>query len=177
MLAATLSANYGIYGPAFELMESVPREPGSEEYRDSEKYERRDWDIARPDSLQAIITRINAIRHAHPALMTDCHLVFHAIDNDNLIAYSKTSEDGASVILVVVNLDPYHRQSGWLEWPAQIAGAGADRAVQMHDLLSDARYLWSGGRHYVELAPEHMPAHIFRPRSYVGTEHDFDYYS
>jgi starch synthase (maltosyl-transferring) len=177
VLAATLSANYGIYGPAFELMESVPREPGSEEYRDSEKYEQRDWDVARPDSLQAIITRINTIRHAHPALMADCHLVFHAIDNDNLIAYSKTSGDGASVILVVVNLDPYHRQSGWLEWPAQIAGACNDRAVQMHDLLSDARYLWSGGRHYVELAPEQMPAHIFRPRSYVGTEHDFDYYS
>ncbi len=177
VLAATLSANYGLYGPAFELMESVPREPGSEEYRDSEKYERRTWDVARPDGLQPIIARVNAIRRAHPALKTDCHLVFHAIDNDNLIAYSKTSEDGASVILVVVNLDPHHRQSGWIEWPAQVPGARADRAVQMHDLLSDARYLWSGGRHYVELAPEQMPAHIFRPRGYVGTEHDFDYYS
>ena len=177
VLAATLSANYGIYGPAFELMESMPREPGQEEYRDSEKYESRTWDIARPDSLQTIIARINAIRRAHPALKTDRNLIFHAIDNDYLIAYSKTSDDGASVILVVVNLDPYHRQSGWIEWPAQVAGGLADRAVQMHDLLSDARYLWSGGRHYVELMPEEMPAHVFCPRAYVGTEHDFDYYT
>ncbi|WP_298134401.1 alpha-1,4-glucan--maltose-1-phosphate maltosyltransferase [Acidiferrobacter sp.] len=173
VLAATLSANYGIYGPAFEFMESQPRAPGSEDYQNSEKYERRTWDFDRQDSLRAVIARINAIRRAHPALLSDAHLTFHAIDNDNLIAYSKTTDDGASVILVVVNLDPYHRQAGWVEWPAP---AGAGRPVQMHELLSDARYLWNGGRHYVELVPEQMPAHIFRPRAYVGTEHDFDYY-
>ncbi|MHB1511965.1 MAG: alpha-1,4-glucan--maltose-1-phosphate maltosyltransferase [Acidiferrobacter sp.] len=177
VLAATLSASYGIYGPAFELLESEPLEPGSEEYRDSEKYQKRVWDLARRDSLRAIITRLNAIRRAHPALQSDRNLVFHAIDNDNLIGFSKTADDGASPVLVVVNLDPHHRQSGWLEWPAHsLAGAGG-RPVQMHDLLSDARYLWSGGRHYVELAPEQAPAHIFRPRGYVGNEHDFDYYS
>ena len=32
VLAATLGASYGIYGPAFELCENKPREPGSEEY-------------------------------------------------------------------------------------------------------------------------------------------------
>ncbi len=38
ILAATLTANYGIYGPPFELMEHVAR-PGAEEYLDNEKYE------------------------------------------------------------------------------------------------------------------------------------------
>ncbi len=177
VLAATLSATYGIYGPAFELLESQPREPGSEEYLDSEKYQRRAWDIARPDSLRAIIARLNAIRRANPALQSDQNLVFHAIDNDNLIGFSKTARDGMSTVLVVVNLDPYHRQSGWLEWPAHAPGGAGGRPVQMHDLLSDARYLWSGSRHYVELSPEQTPAHVFHPRAYVGTEHDFDYYS
>ncbi len=177
VLAATLSATYGIYGPAFELLESQPREPGSEEYRDSEKYQRRAWDLARADSLRAIITRLNAIRRANKALQSDGNLVFHAIDNDNLIGFSKTADDGESTVLVVVNLDPHHRQSGWIEWPAHAPAGAPGRPVQMHDLLSDARYLWNGNHHYVELSPEQTPAHIFRPRGYVGTEHDFDYYS
>ncbi len=177
VLAATLSANYGIYGPAFELLESEPREPGSEEYRDSEKYQKRVWDLARADSLRAIITRLNTLRRAHPALQSDRNLVFHPIDNDNLIGFSKTTDDGTSTVLVVVNLDPYHRQSGWLDWPAWSHAGAEGRPVQMHDLLSDARYLWSGSRHYVELAPEQAPAHIFHPRGYVGNEHDFDYYA
>ncbi|HEX7459327.1 MAG TPA: alpha-1,4-glucan--maltose-1-phosphate maltosyltransferase, partial [Acidimicrobiales bacterium] len=45
ILAATLGASYGIYGPSFELLESEPLQPGSEEYRDSEKYEVRHWDL------------------------------------------------------------------------------------------------------------------------------------
>ncbi len=59
VLAATLSANYGIYGPTFELMESTPREPGSEEYLDSEKYQLRHWTLDRPDSLRSLIARMN----------------------------------------------------------------------------------------------------------------------
>jgi starch synthase (maltosyl-transferring) len=45
ILAATLGANYGMYGPAFELCENVPREPKSEEYLNSEKYEIRQWSL------------------------------------------------------------------------------------------------------------------------------------
>ncbi len=176
VLAATLSAHYGIYGPAFELLENVPREPGSEEYRDSEKYQRRQWDLARADSLRDVIARVNAIRREEAALCADASLRFHLIDNENLIAYSKVAPDMSSVVLVIVNLDPYHRQSGWLAWPADHWGAEYGRPLQMHDLLSDARYLWSGDRHYVELAPAEMPAHILRIRRYRRSERDFDYY-
>ena len=176
ILAATLSANYGIYGPAFELMENVPNEAGSEEYRDSEKYQRRSWAIDRPDSLRDLIARINRIRQENPALHSDRSLQFHRVDNDNLICYSKATKDMRSVVVVIVNLDPYHRQSGWLEWPADRLGAMNGRPVQMHDLLSGAHYLWSGRRHYVELAPESMPAHILCMRQHLYSEHDFDYY-
>jgi starch synthase (maltosyl-transferring) len=176
VLAATLGASYGIYGPAFELFENRPREPGSEEYLDSEKYEIKNWDIARPDSLKDFIGRVNRIRRDNPALHGDWSLRFHEVDNEQLICYSKRTDDLSNVVLVVVNLDPHHTQSGWIEFPLEELGIDPQRPYQMHDLLSDARYLWQGSRNYVELNPQIVPAHIFRMRRRVRTEQDFDYY-
>jgi starch synthase (maltosyl-transferring) len=176
VLAATLGASYGIYGPAFELCENRPREPGSEEYLDSEKYEIKNWDIARPDNLKDFIARVNRIRRENPALHSNWSLRFHEIDNEQLICYSKRTDDLSNVVLVVVNLDPHHTQSGWVEFPLEELGIDLQRPYQMHDLLSDARYLWQGSRNYVELNPQIVPAHIFRMRRRVRTERDFDYY-
>ena len=176
VLAATLGASYGIYGPAFELMEHLPREPGSEEYLDSEKYQLRHWDIDRPDSLRDFIARVNRIRRENAALQSDRGLRFHRVDNDALIAYSKTSEDGGQSVLVVVNLDPHHVQSGWIELDLAGLGLPGDRPFQAHDLLSGARFLWLGARNYVALDPQHSPAHVFRMRRRVRTERDFDYF-
>ena len=176
VLAATLAANYGIYGPAFELADHEPREPGSEEYRDSEKYQVRRWDLDRPDSLRDFIARVNAIRRDNPALQQDWNLRFHSIENDKLLCYSKATDDRSDILVVVVNLDPFHRQSGWLELPLEFLGVKPDRPYQVHDLLSDARYLWDGARNYVELDPATAPAHVFRLRRRVHREHDFDYY-
>jgi starch synthase (maltosyl-transferring) len=176
VLAATLGASYGIYGPAFELCENHPREPGSEEYLDSEKYEIKNWDIARLDSLKDFIGRVNRIRRENPALHSDWSLRFHEVDNEQLICYSKRTDDLSNVVLVVVNLDPHHTQSGWVEFPLEELGIAPQRHYQMHDLLSDARYLWQGSRNYVELNSQTVPAHIFRMRWLVRTERDFDYY-
>ncbi|MHB1567425.1 MAG: alpha-1,4-glucan--maltose-1-phosphate maltosyltransferase [Acidiferrobacter sp.] len=176
VLAATLAANYGIYGPAFELMENRPLTAGSEEYEDSEKYQLRSWDVSRPDSLCGFIQRVNNIRRANPALHSDINLHFHTIENDNLICYSKSSTLENNVVLVVVNLDPHNRQSGFLEWPIELSGAHGAETVQMHDLVSDARYLWNGHRHYVELDPNVVPVHIFRVRRLRRLEHDFEYF-
>jgi starch synthase (maltosyl-transferring) len=176
VLASTLAASYGIYGPAFELCENLPREPGSEEYLDSEKYEIKNWDIDRPDSLKDFVRRINQIRRENPALHSDWSLRFHEVDNEQLICYSKGTADLASVVLVVVNLDPHHMQSGWVEFPLEELGIDPQRPYQMHDLLSDGRYLWQGSRNYVELNPQIVPAHVFRIRRRVRTEQDFDYY-
>src|SRR5262249_50084560 len=112
VLAATLAASYGIYGPAFELAEREPREPGSEEYLDSEKNELRNWNIGRADSLKDLTARVNRIRRDNPALHQDWRLVFHATDNDQIICYSKSTPDLSNVMLMVVNLDPVYRQSG-----------------------------------------------------------------
>ena len=176
VLAATLGASYGIYGPAFELLDGRAREPGSEEYLDSEKYQLRDWNREDPGSLRELIARVNRIRREHPVLQTDRGLRFHEIDNEMLIAYSKSGEDGADSILVVANVDPHHTQSGWLQLDVATLGLPSSGAFQVHDLLSGARFLWEGARNFVALDPHRAPAHIFRIRKRVRSERDFDYF-
>ncbi len=176
VLAATLGASYGVYGPAFELCDDQPRDFGSEEYLNSEKYEIKRWDISRQDSLKAFITLVNRIRRENPALQQDFNLCFHPVDNDQIVCFSKSSEDLSNAVIVVVNLDPHHTQSGWLELPLETLGIDDKRPFQMHDLLSDARYLWQGTRNYVELDPQAVPAQVFRVRRKLLTERDFDYY-
>ncbi len=175
-LAATLGANYGIYGPAFELCENIPREPGSEEYLNSEKYEIKRWALDKPDSLKEFIGRVNRIRKDNIALQSDWSLRFHPVDNDEIICFSKKSDDGSNVILVVVNLDAYHTQSGWVELPLEHLRLDPHQPYQVHDLLTDARFLWHGARNYVELNPHSVPAHIFRVRHRTRREQDFDYF-
>jgi starch synthase (maltosyl-transferring) len=176
VLAATLGANYGVYGPAFELCENVAREPGSEEYLNSEKYEIKRWDLDRPDSLKDFIARVNRIRRENRALQSDRSLRFHPVDNDAIICYSKQTEDIKNVILTVVNLDPHHSQSGWVELSTEELGLDPQQPYQMHDLLTNARYLWHGARNYVELNPASVPAQIFRVRHRLRREQDFDYF-
>jgi starch synthase (maltosyl-transferring) len=176
VLAATLAASYGIYGPAFELLEHLPREPGSEEYLDSEKYQLRHWNLAREDSLAGFIARVNAARRDNPALQHDGGLSFLPIDNEQMIAYAKTDPAGENAVVVVVNLDPHHVQSGWVTLDLSAFGVDTSRPFQAHDALTGARYLWSGSRNYVELDPARAPAHIFRLRRRVRTERDFDYF-
>jgi starch synthase (maltosyl-transferring) len=177
VLAATLGSNYGIYGPAFEHMESLAVAPGKEEYYNSEKYQLRDWRLTRPDSLHDFIARVNAIRRENPALHADRGLRFVSVDNDNLIAYSKVSEDGANLLLMVVNLDPYHTQVGQVDVPIHRWGIPPEQQYQVHDLIADARYSWRNWKNYVELNPFVQPAHIFRIQHRLRDETDFDQWS
>jgi len=162
VLAATLGANYGIYGPAFELCENCRKDTVSEEYLNSEKYEIKGWDIEKPDSLRGIIRLVNKARRENPALQSDHSLRFHHVDNDQLICFSKCTQDRSNVILVVVNLDYRYRQSGWVTLSLEELKIAQNREYQVHDLLVDATYTWKGPRNYVELSPEKLPAHIFR---------------
>ncbi len=176
VLAATLAGNYGIYGPPFEHGWSAPREPGSEEYLDSEKYQIHHHELDRPDSLRDFIARVNTIRRGSPAIAHGGSLDFHDASNEQVICYSRTSADRSDVVLVIVSLDPNYRQSAWITLPLEELGLPASRPYQMHDLLTDARYLWHANRNYVELDPGTCPAHIFRVRRRTRTERDFEYY-
>jgi starch synthase (maltosyl-transferring) len=162
-LAATLAANYGIYGPAYELGENRPRDAKSEEYLASEKYEIRRWDTQSPASLAPFIARVNAIRHAHAALQSDWSLAFHGTDNASLLAYSKRAGDDR--ILTVVNLDPHNVQSGWVQLDLAALGLATGAAFHVEDLLGGETYPWRGAANFVMLDPRRTPAHIFAIRS------------
>ena len=176
VLAATLAASYGIYGPAFELLEASPREPGTEDYFDSEKYQIRAWNLDAPHSLSELIARVNRARRDNPALQSDASLRFFDVDNDSLMCYAKSDAELENLVVMVVNLDPHHVQSGWVELDLAALGIDAHTPYQMHDLLSGARFLWSGPRNFVQLDPQRAPAHVFALRRKVRTERNFDYF-
>ncbi len=176
VLAATLAASYGIYGPAFEVAENRAMKPGSEEYLNSEKYQIRVWDVDAARPMRDFIARINRIRQDNSALHNNASLRFHAADNDRLLVYSKRTPDRSNVVLIVVNLDPHNRHTGWLDLDLWELGLDPEETFQIHDQLSDARYLWQGRRNFVELDPQGVPAHIFKVRRRVRTEQDFEYY-
>ena len=173
ILAATLSANYGIYGPAYEHFVHEAREPGSEEYRDSEKYETKQWTPA-ADDLSELIARVNRVRRENAALQQNVTLRFHNTTNDEIICYSKSAGD--DVVVTVVNVDPHNTQSAWVELDLAAVQVDANRPFQAHELLSGARYTWHGARNYVQLDPRVVPAHIFKIRRKVRTERDFEYF-
>lgn len=175
VLAATLSSNYGIYGPAFEHQLSEPF-PGKEEYVDSEKYEIKLWDWDRQDSLREFISRVNLIRRENPALQRTWNVRFHETDNDNIIFYSKTTEDLSNVLLIVVNLDPFHGQSCRVRVPLGDLEMSPTQPYLVHDLISDDKFIWHGEWNTVELSPHILPAYIFRVRSRLRREQDFDYF-
>lgn len=176
VLAATLGASYGIYGPAFELCDNRPRAAGAEEYLNSEKYEIKHWNLNAAGNLTEFISKVNHIRKENPALQSNESLEFHPVDNEQIVVYSKATEDLDNVILTVVNLDPHHIHSGWVELNLRQLGIEPEHGYQVHDLLTGARYLWRGARNYVELNPQFVPAHIFRVRRRIRSEQDFDYY-
>jgi starch synthase (maltosyl-transferring) len=160
VLASTLAATYGIYGPAFELLEHVPREPGSEEYRDSEKYQVRTWDLERPDSLAPLISTVNRIRRDHPALHSNERLAFHDIGDDALLAYTKRTAAGDDVVLTVVSIDPRGRRGGTLRLHYGELGFDQGRPVEAIDLLAGGTERWDGDGPRIELVPGVRQARI-----------------
>ena len=162
VLASLLSPSYGIYS-GFELFENVPVKVGSEEYLNSEKYElkNREWDVV--ESLAGYITRINEIRKKSPALSELTNLAFHHVDKEHLMAFSKSSP-GHDSILVIVNLHPFHREEGTVHLDLGALGLEPGQTFEVHDLLADTTYVWSGPSNYIRLDPLDEPAHLFQVR-------------
>jgi starch synthase (maltosyl-transferring) len=161
VLAATLSSNFGIYGPAFELCVNDPF-PGKEEYNNNEKYELKRWDWNKPGNLKDLIARVNHVRRENPALQATNNIRFLDIENANILAYIKTTSDPLNRMLVVVNLDPYHIQSGWVRVPLAELRLDPNRSYQVQDCLNNKAYTWKGETNFVELNPWISPAHIFK---------------
>jgi starch synthase (maltosyl-transferring) len=170
ILAATLSANWGIYGPAYELCEgrpgpTMPGKTGSEEYLDSEKYQLRTWDRSDPISIAPLLTQLNRIRYDNLALQANEGLHFHTPENPQVLAYSKTTLDPTAgrpnTILTIVNLDPLKEQTSFIELDMDKLDLPWDSAFEVTDLLTGITYPWAAKRNYVALKPS-APAHVFR---------------
>ena len=166
ILAATLAASYGIYGPAYELGWNTPAKKVSEEYLDSEKYQIRAWELDIPQSIAPLITKVNQIRRDNLALQSDLSLEFHEVDNPMVMCYHK--RDGDNIILVAVNLDPFNEQAGWIDLDLKALGIAHDETFDVEDLLTGVHYKWHDRSNYVALRPDVMPAHIFRV-THLGT--------
>jgi starch synthase (maltosyl-transferring) len=158
-MAATLSSNYGIFGPVYELMYHDPY-PGKEEYLNSEKYEVRHWDWEKRNKLTDVITKVNAARKVNPALQSTNNISFCEIQNDALLAYYKKA--GTNHILCVVNLDPFSRQSGYVHVPLFEIGIYPGQDFTVFDIMTNISYHWNSEWNYVELTPWDMPVHLFR---------------
>ncbi|MGH7919293.1 MAG: alpha-1,4-glucan--maltose-1-phosphate maltosyltransferase, partial [Candidatus Dormibacteraceae bacterium] len=164
LLAATLSPNYGVFGPAFEYAETAPLEAGREEYLHSEKYEVRHWPLRETPPLAGLIRRVNRIRRTHPALQQLRNLRFLRTDNDHLCCYAKWSDDLSDVLLVCVNLDPHWPQTGWVEVPIDLPDG---QGYPVQDLLGGRTFPWTAGRwSYLALDQQQAPGHILElPRA------------
>ncbi len=159
VLAATLGANYGIYS-GFELSENQAVRPGSEEYLDSEKYQFRPRNFDREGTLRPLISRVNQIRHDHPALQQLRRLDFHWADDPAILCYSKTSPDLDDAIIVVVNLDPWNPHTTEVHLDLSRIGRAQAEPFQVRDLLTGEEYWWRGSHNFVRLDPGRAPAHI-----------------
>jgi starch synthase (maltosyl-transferring) len=161
LLAATLSSNYGIYGPAFELGIDTPMQ-GKEEYGDNEKYEIKNWDWQRYTKIKEVIVRMNRIRKQNSALQYTTNIEFAETTNEHIICYVKADMAQENVIIVAVNLDPFQTQSAVVKVPLYKFGLKPDNPFRVRDLLSGDRYRWTEDWNYVELNPNDLPAHVLR---------------
>ncbi|TAL08739.1 MAG: alpha-1,4-glucan--maltose-1-phosphate maltosyltransferase [Chloroflexota bacterium] len=165
VLAATSSSNIGIYGPAYELGENTPREPGSEEYLNSEKYEQRTWDLDGPTTIAPLIRRMNRVRREHAALQVNAGLVIHDIEDDQLIAYSKQTPDGSDRVLAIVSLAPNEIRRGTLRLDLGALGLDPGRPVFVEDLLAGGTETWPAGGIEIEIDPAILPARVLQLRA------------
>lgn len=159
ILAATLAPSYGIYS-GFELCENEAV-PGTEEYLNSEKYEIKVRDWNGPGNINELVARVNRIRAENPALHQLTNVRFLTAENGNILFYMKATPDKSNVLLIAVNLDPFHSQDAIVWVPLADIGVRAGESYNVEDLLTGAKYHW-GERNFVRLAPDALPAHILR---------------
>ena len=177
LLAATLSPNYGIYGPPYERFINTPL-PDKDEYLDSEKYEIKHWLLEEvKESTREFFAAVNRIREENPEFHRIDNIRFLPVENNQLLYFAKFNEKGNDALLVVINLDPHYTQSGWVKVPLFELGITSEESFLAHDLLGGGKYIWQGENNYVELNPNILPAHIIRVKKQLKKEQHFDYFS
>ncbi|MAD96932.1 MAG: alpha-1,4-glucan--maltose-1-phosphate maltosyltransferase [Flavobacteriaceae bacterium] len=159
-LAASLCSNLGIYGPVFEQMinEAVP---GKEEYYMSEKFQVYHYDWFKENKLTKLIATINGIRNEHESYQQTNNIKFCTIENENLMAFYKWNDDKSDESLTIISLDPYYKQTGFVQLPLHELGIQPGKSIEVHDLITNNSYHWSDEWNYVEIHPT-LPFHFFK---------------
>jgi starch synthase (maltosyl-transferring) len=159
-LATTLSGLWGMYS-GFELCESAAL-PGREEYLDSEKYEIRMRRFDCPGNIVAEIATLNGIRRNAPALQSHLGLRFYPAHDDHVLLYGKMSPDRRDMILVAVNLDPFHAHDVTIEVPLWEWNLPDNATIGARDLMRDFDFAWHGKLQRIRLDPGALPFAIWR---------------
>jgi starch synthase (maltosyl-transferring) len=175
LLASTLSASYGIYGPPFDLFVNDAL-PDSEEYLDSEKFEIRRWNWNEAANMRHLFTLVNRIRRENRAMHSTWNVRFCESDNEQIIAFMKRDDEGSNTLLVCISLDPFNDRKGMVRLPVEGLGISPGHPFLMEDLLSGEKCIWYGERNSVELSATSVPAKIFMMRPRMRRENDFDYF-
>ena len=172
-LAATLSGLWGVYS-GFELCEAAAL-PGTEEYLDSEKYQLRAWNWQKPGNIVDVVTTLNRIRRANPALHSHLGLTFLTAYNDRVLFFEKATPSRENVILVAISLDPFQPQDADLDLPARVFEHWRMQewdALAVTDLVTGARFEWRGRRQHVRIEPDTRPFAIWRIAPATGLPRD-----
>ncbi len=167
VLAALLSPSYGIYS-GYEHYENEPQSDVNEEYHASEKYEMKERDWSREDSLAPYIAIVNDVRHRHPATRQLRNLTFHGVNNDQVLAWSKRDTERGDVLLCVVNLDPFTTHEATLQLDLDALGFTSEEQFEAYDEITGRAFVWQGNHPFVRLDPFVEPAHVLHLRSLAG---------
>jgi starch synthase (maltosyl-transferring) len=165
ILAATMSSNYGLYGPVYEYGMTTAM-PGKEEYIDNEKYEIKNWNWDQYTRIGEIITKLNRIRKENSALQSTWNIEFAETTNEQIICFIKADLEKDNILIIAVNIDPYHTQSAHVKLPLTKAGIKPGTTYKVHDLLSGDTHEWNYEWNYVQLNPQEIPAHVFKVEHY-----------
>jgi starch synthase (maltosyl-transferring) len=163
-LAATMSSNYGVYGPVYEFAYNESFH-GKEEYMNSEKYEIQVHDWTARNRITDLMTLLNRVRKANTALQTTWNIHFTPTNNDKLISYVKVSENTEGVkniVWCVANLDTENTQAGEVSVPKELLGIKGRTNLSVQDLSTGETYFWKDDWNFVELNPYKSPIHIFK---------------
>lgn len=165
-LAATLSASYGFYGPAYELMWTHGLND-KEEYYDSEKFEIKVWDWFADTKFKRIIRRVNQIRKENSAFQNTYNIQFIPTENDKVIGFVKVSDDGKNKVLVLINMDSRNTQKAFFKMPLATLEINAGDRYKMNDLMNGFEYWWQDEWHVLDLDPYDVPFRIFSINSFT----------
>ena len=159
-LAATLSGLWGMYS-GFELCEAAAL-PGREEYLDSEKYQIRVRHYDAPGNIAAEVAQLNRVRRDNPALQTHLGLKFYPAHDDRVLLYGKKLPNQQEMILVAVNLDPFHAHEVTIEVPLWEWQRPDHATMKVSDLMRDMLFTWHGKLQRLRLDPAELPFAIWR---------------